>query len=48
VCLSEGFSINEQIEQLPVGRKSLLERQDSIILATVSAIYGIATGELPG
>jgi excinuclease ABC subunit B len=40
--IEKDSSINEQIEQLRLSAtKSLLERQDSIIVATVSAIYGI-------
>ena len=40
--IEKDSSINEQIEQLRLSAtKSLLERQDSIVVATVSAIYGI-------
>ena len=40
--IEKDSSINEQIEQLRLSAtKSLLERQDTIIVATVSAIYGI-------
>ena len=40
--IEKDSSINEQIEQLRLSAtKSLLERTDSIIVATVSAIYGI-------
>ena len=40
--IEKDSSINEQIEQLRLSAtKSLLERPDSIIVATVSAIYGI-------
>lgn len=40
--IEKDSSINEQIEQLRLSAtKSLLERRDSIIVATVSAIYGI-------
>ncbi|MFA6901498.1 MAG: excinuclease ABC subunit UvrB [Gallionellaceae bacterium] len=40
--IEKDSSINEQIEQLRLSAtKSLLERSDSIIVATVSAIYGI-------
>ena len=42
VYIEKDSSINEQIEQMRLSAtKSLLERQDSIIVATVSAIYGI-------
>jgi excinuclease ABC subunit B len=42
IFIEKDSSINEQIEQLRLSAtKSLLERQDSIIVATVSAIYGI-------
>src|SRR5512139_1091979 len=42
VFIEKDSSINEQIEQLRLSAtKSLLERQDSIIVATVSSIYGI-------
>ncbi len=38
----EGFSINEHIEQMRLSAtKSLLEREDCIIVASVSCIYGI-------
>ena len=40
--IEKDSSINEQIEQLRLSAtKSLLERTDTIIVATVSAIYGI-------
>ena len=40
--IEKDSSINEQIEQLRLSAtKSMLERTDSIIVATVSAIYGI-------
>ncbi len=40
--IEKDSSINEQIEQLRLSAtKSMLERQDVIIVATVSAIYGI-------
>ncbi len=40
--IEKDSSINEQIEQLRLSAtKSLLERPDSVIVATVSAIYGI-------
>ena len=40
--IEKDSSINEQIEQLRLSAtKSLLERKDSITVATVSAIYGI-------
>lgn len=40
--IEKDSSINEQIEQMRLSAtKSLLERPDSIIVATVSAIYGI-------
>ncbi|HEY6094460.1 MAG TPA: excinuclease ABC subunit UvrB [Gallionellaceae bacterium] len=42
VFIEKDSSINEQIEQLRLSAtKSLLERPDSVIVATVSAIYGI-------
>ena len=42
VFIEKDSSINEQIEQMRLSAtKSLLERQDVIIVATVSAIYGI-------
>ncbi|MEQ1882667.1 MAG: DEAD/DEAH box helicase family protein, partial [Burkholderiales bacterium] len=40
--IEKDSSINEHIEQMRLSAtKSLLEREDSIIVATVSAIYGI-------
>src|SRR5487761_2022979 len=40
--IEKDASINEQIEQMRLSAtKSMLERQDCIIVATVSAIYGI-------
>ena len=40
--IEKDSSINEQIEQMRLSAtKSLLERQDVVIVATVSAIYGI-------
>lgn len=40
--IEKDASINEQIEQMRLSAtKSLLERQDTIIVATVSAIYGL-------
>ena len=42
VFIEKDSSINEQIEQMRLSAtKSLLERQDVVIVATVSAIYGI-------
>jgi excinuclease ABC subunit B len=42
VYIEKDSSINDQIEQMRLSAtKSLLERQDVIIVATVSAIYGI-------
>jgi len=42
VYIEKDSSINEQIEQMRLSAtKALLEREDSIIVATVSAIYGI-------
>ena len=42
VFIEKDSSINDHIEQMRVSAtKSLLERDDSIIVATVSAIYGI-------
>ncbi len=42
VYIEKDSSINEQIEQMRLSAtKSLLEREDSIIVATVSSIYGI-------
>ena len=42
VYIEKDSSINEQIEQMRLSAtKSLLEREDSVIVATVSAIYGI-------
>jgi excinuclease ABC subunit B len=40
--IEKDSAINEQIEQMRLSAtKSLLERQDAVIVATVSAIYGI-------
>ena len=40
--IEKDSSINEQIEQMRLSAtKSLLEREDSVIVATVSSIYGI-------
>ena len=42
VFIEKDSSINEQIEQMRLSAtKALLERQDVVIVATVSAIYGI-------
>ena len=42
VFIEKDSAINEQIEQMRLSAtKSMLERQDCIIVATVSAIYGI-------
>ena len=42
VSIEKDSSINEQIEQMRLSAtKSLLERRDVVIVATVSAIYGI-------
>jgi excinuclease ABC subunit B len=42
VYIEKDSSINEQIEQMRLSAtKSLLEREDSVIVATVSSIYGI-------
>ena len=42
IFIEKDSSINEQIEQLRLSAtKSMLERQDVVIVATVSAIYGI-------
>ncbi|MGA8146224.1 MAG: excinuclease ABC subunit UvrB [Gallionellaceae bacterium] len=42
VYIEKDSSINEQIEQMRLSAtKALLERPDSVIVATVSAIYGI-------
>ncbi|HEY0666416.1 MAG TPA: excinuclease ABC subunit UvrB [Gallionella sp.] len=42
VFIEKDSSINEQIEQMRLSAtKALLEREDSIIVATVSSIYGI-------
>ncbi len=42
VYIEKDSSINEQIEQMRLSAtKSLLERPDAVIVATVSAIYGI-------
>src|SRR5512145_2725567 len=42
VYIEKDSSINEHIEQMRLSAtKSLLEREDAIIVATVSAIYGI-------
>ncbi|MBY0576540.1 MAG: excinuclease ABC subunit UvrB [Gallionellaceae bacterium] len=42
VFIEKDSSINEQIEQMRLSAtKALLEREDSVIVATVSAIYGI-------
>src|SRR3989442_367003 len=40
--IEESFSINEHIEQMRLSAtKSLMERRDVVIVATVSAIFGI-------
>ncbi|MGB9093499.1 MAG: excinuclease ABC subunit UvrB [Gallionella sp.] len=42
VFIEKDSSINEQIEQMRLSAtKALLEREDAVIVATVSAIYGI-------
>ncbi|MHB1238044.1 MAG: DEAD/DEAH box helicase family protein, partial [Gallionella sp.] len=42
VFIEKDSSINEQIEQMRLSAtKALLEREDCVIVATVSAIYGI-------
>jgi excinuclease ABC subunit B len=42
VYIEKDSSINEQIEQMRLSAtKSMLEREDCVIVATVSAIYGI-------
>ena len=42
VYIEKDSSINEQIEQMRLSAtKALLEREDAVIVATVSAIYGI-------
>ena len=42
VYIEKDSSINEQIEQMRLSAtKSLLEREDTVIVATVSSIYGI-------
>ncbi len=42
VFIEKDSSVNEQIEQMRLSAtKALLERQDSVIVATVSSIYGI-------
>ena len=42
VFIEKDSAINEQIEQMRLSAtKALLEREDSVIVATVSAIYGI-------
>jgi excinuclease ABC subunit B len=44
--IEKDSSINEHIEQMRLSAtKSVLERRDTIIVATVSAIYGIGTPE---
>ncbi len=44
--ISKDSSVNEQIEQLRLSAtKSLLEREDVILIATVSAIYGLGDPE---
>ncbi|MBE8215723.1 MAG: excinuclease ABC subunit UvrB [Endozoicomonadaceae bacterium] len=44
--IEKDSSINEHIEQMRLSAtKSLLERQDTIIIATVSAIYGLGSPE---
>src|SRR5512144_1237336 len=44
--IEKDSSINEHIEQMRLSAtKSLLERRDTVIVATVSAIYGIGTPE---
>lgn len=45
--IAKDASINEHIEQMRLSAtKALLERQDSIIVATVSAIYGLGDPKL--
>ena len=45
--ISKDSSVNEQIEQLRLSAtKALLERQDVILIATVSAIYGLGDPEM--
>ncbi len=44
--IEKDSSINEHIEQMRLSAtKSVLERRDTVIVATVSAIYGIGTPE---
>ncbi|WP_024850484.1 excinuclease ABC subunit UvrB [Hydrogenovibrio kuenenii] len=44
--ISKDSSVNEQIEQLRLSAtKALLERQDVVLIATVSAIYGLGDPE---
>nr|WP_243750563.1 excinuclease ABC subunit UvrB [Thiomicrorhabdus marina] len=45
--IAKDSSVNEQIEQLRLSAtKALLERQDVILIATVSAIYGLGDPEM--
>jgi excinuclease ABC subunit B len=45
--ISKDSSVNEQIQQLRLSAtKALLERQDVILIATVSAIYGLGDPEM--
>ena len=45
--IEKDASINEHIEQMRLSAtKGLLEREDTIIVATVSAIYGLVTHSL--
>lgn len=45
--ISKDSSVNEQIEQLRLSAtKALLEREDVILIATVSAIYGLGDPEM--
>jgi excinuclease ABC subunit B len=46
LIIEKDSSINEHIEQMRLSAtKSVLERRDTVIVATVSAIYGIGTPE---
>ena len=45
--ISKDSSVNEQIEQLRLSAtKALMEREDVILIATVSAIYGLGDPEM--
>ena len=43
--IEKDSAINEHIEQMRLSHQSILERRDVVIVATVSAIYGIGEPE---